>query len=200
MLWIILAYAVAWLLVVNLAPELWVVALLGFVQNIAFTFVSRGRNSGSLGYHLVASIFSNGLYAALLFVSIDQVAQAKSTPLVFLGVYTLATMSGSIFAHWLAMRLEKGKGKSVQVNHLKVLEDKINETNHHANNNLMLLKIENENLRTRIMNLEKHAELNLLTEHDAEQIRRRAMRHAHQEIEQMRVSDAVGLTTASDKA
>ncbi len=112
--WIILAYTVAWALVYHKAPELWTVALLGFVQNVAFTFVSRGRNSGSLGYHFAASIFSNGIYAALLFVSIDQVSQAKSMPLLFLAIYTLATMSGSIFAHWFALKIEKGKGKNVQ--------------------------------------------------------------------------------------
>lgn len=112
--WIVLAYTIAWAVVLNKAPELWTVALLGFIQNVAFTFVSRGRNSGSLGYHLVASIFSNGIYAALLFVSIDQVAQAKNNPGLFLMIYTLATMSGSIFAHWLALKMEKGKGKSVQ--------------------------------------------------------------------------------------
>lgn len=112
--WISAAYALAWAIVVAVEPALWPVAMLGFIQNIAFTFVSRGRNSGSLGYHLTASIFSNGIYAALLFVSIDQVSQAKSMPFLFLAVYTLATMSGSIFAHWLALRIEKGKGKSVQ--------------------------------------------------------------------------------------
>jgi hypothetical protein len=112
--WIILAYTIAWAIVLNKAPDLWTVALLGFIQNVAFTFVSRGRNSGSLGYHLVASIFSNGIYAALLFVSIDQVTQAKANPGTFLAVYTLATMSGSIFAHWMALKMEKGKGKSVQ--------------------------------------------------------------------------------------
>lgn len=113
LLWIAICYTFAWAIVANKAPELWVVALLGFIQNIAFTFVSRGRNSGSLGYHLIAAIFSNGLYAALLFVSIDQVAQAKNSPGLFLAVYTLATMSGSIFAHWLALRLEKGKARTM---------------------------------------------------------------------------------------
>lgn len=112
--WISAAYAVAWMIVVAVEPALWPVAALGFVQNIAFTFVSRGRNSGSLGYHLLASIFSNGIYAALLFTSIDMISQAKSNPGPFLIVYTLATMSGSIFAHWLALRIEKGKAKSVQ--------------------------------------------------------------------------------------
>lgn len=114
MTYICLAYAMAWNIVVFLAPGLWPVALLGFLQNVSFTFVSRGRNSGSLTYHLVAAIFSNGLYAALLFTSIEQVSQAKTMPWTFLAVYTLSTLSGSIFAHWLALRIEKGKGRSVQ--------------------------------------------------------------------------------------
>lgn len=123
--WIALAYAAAWALVASQAPELWTVALLGFIQNIAFTFVSRGRNSGSLGYHFAASIFSNGIYAALLFVSIDQVSQAKSDPGPFLIVYTLGTMSGSIFAHWLALRLEKGKARSVQEDKFAALSKRV---------------------------------------------------------------------------
>ena len=111
--WIGIAWTLAWTVVASKQPDLWPVAALGFVQNVAFTFVSRGRNSGSLMYHLIAAIFSNGLYAALLFVSIDQVAQAKANPTNFLIVYTLSTLAGSIFAHWLALRLEKGKAKQV---------------------------------------------------------------------------------------
>lgn len=122
--WIGLAYILAWV-IVTLNPALWPVALLGFVQNVAFTFVSRGRNSGSLGYHLLASIFSNGIYAMLLFVSIDMIAEAKSAPLSFLAVYTLATMSGSIFAHWLALRLERGKSRNVQEDRIQALEQRI---------------------------------------------------------------------------
>lgn len=125
MAWIMLAYLLAWGIVCTQAPDLWTVALLGFIQNIAFTFVSRGRNSGSLGYHLTASIFSNGIYAALLFVSIDQVAQAKANPGLFLAVYTLATMSGSIFAHWLALRIERGKAKSVQEDRFEKLQRRV---------------------------------------------------------------------------
>lgn len=119
------SYAAAWAMVVIFAPYLWLVALLGFIQNVAFTFVSRGRNSGSLGYHFIAAIFSNGIYAALLFVSIDQVAQAKAQPLLFLTVYTLATLSGSIAAHWLALRLEKGKAKNVQDDKFAALQKRV---------------------------------------------------------------------------
>lgn len=121
-LWIIaLAWALSWS-VVLFAPSLWPIALLGFVQNVAFTLVSRGRNSGSLGYHLVASLFSNSIYAVLLFLSIDMVSQAKTMPYWFLACYTLATMSGSIFAHWFALRVEKGKARSVQDDRMKMVE------------------------------------------------------------------------------
>jgi hypothetical protein len=66
----IILYAIAWVLVI-LEPALWPVALLGFAQNLSHTFVSRGRNSGSLGYHMLASIFSNGIYISLLVLSIS---------------------------------------------------------------------------------------------------------------------------------
>ena len=121
---IALAWSAAWV-IVWFHPALWPIALFGFVQNIAFTFVSRGRNSGSLPYHLIASVFSNGIYAALLMFSIDMVAGAKQSPATFLAVYTLSTMPGSIFAHWLAMRVEKGKGKSIQADRMKLLEDRV---------------------------------------------------------------------------
>lgn len=123
--WIGIAWALAWTVVASKQPDLWPVALLGFFQNVAFTFVSRGRNSGSLAYHMIAAIFSNGLYAGLLFTSIDQVAQAKANPANFLIVYTLATLSGSIFAHWLALRLEKGKAKQVNDSSLDTLRRRI---------------------------------------------------------------------------
>lgn len=123
--WIGIAWTLAWTVVASKQPDLWPVAALGFVQNVAFTFVSRGRNSGSLMYHLIAAIFSNGLYAALLFVSIDQVAQAKANPTNFLVVYTLSTLAGSIFAHWLALRLEKGKAKQVNDSSLDYLRRRI---------------------------------------------------------------------------
>jgi predicted permease len=123
--WITYAWAVAWAIVAFHQPALWPVAALGFVQNVAFTFVSRGRNSGSLGYHLIASIFSNGIYAALLFTSIDMISQAKSMPMPFLIVYTLATMAGSIFAHWLALRAERGKARSVQEDRFEKLQRRV---------------------------------------------------------------------------
>ena len=90
-------------------------ALILFFQNISFTYVSRARSSGSLSRHLKASIFSNGIwiFSQIIMLGpmfdyltgkhglVNQVAAGA--------VYTLSTVSGSLFAHYLAMKTEKGK-------------------------------------------------------------------------------------------
>ena len=101
------------------------VCLFCFIQNVSFTFVSRGRNSGSLGYHMIAAVFSNGIYAVLLFTSIDIIANAKEATWLFLTCYTLSTMSGSVFAHWLALRVERGKARNVQEDRVSLIEKTI---------------------------------------------------------------------------
>lgn len=103
----------------------WLVWFL-FLQNVSFTFVSRGRNSGSLAYHLVAAVFSNGLYAANLFFSIDLVSRGAVGP-QFVATYCLATLSGSVLAHWVAMRVERGRGRNVQQDALRELEERVRE-------------------------------------------------------------------------
>lgn len=89
--------------------------LLLVFQNAAFTWVSRARNSGSLSYHAVASIFSNGIFFVSQFFMISMVAD-HSMPLdrkVMLGVvYITATVLGSVLMHWFTMKyLEQGKRK-----------------------------------------------------------------------------------------
>lgn len=118
-------YALAWALVA-VEPSLWPVPLLGFAQNLAHTFVSRGRNSGSLAYHVIASIFSNGIYVSLLVLSISIVGymQASGIP-IFIAVFVLSTMSGSVTAHILALRLEKGKARNVQEDKLTFLKEDV---------------------------------------------------------------------------
>jgi hypothetical protein len=118
-------WLVAWIVVAAGAPLLWPVALVGFLQNVSFTLVSRGRNSGSLAYHAIASVFSNGIYAALLFINVDIIAGAKTGPVTFLVVYTATTLSGSVFAHWLALRMEKGRARSVQEDRVAKLERRL---------------------------------------------------------------------------
>jgi hypothetical protein len=119
---IFFAWAVAWGVVIAWAPSLWIVAALGFLQNVAFTFVSRGRNSGSLLYHMVASIFSNGIWLGMFVIGVKIAAEAPTFPAAFAVVYVLSTMAGSVFAHWLARKVEKGKARNVQEDRVEILE------------------------------------------------------------------------------
>lgn len=87
-------------------------SLLLVVQNAAFTWVSRARNSGSYGYHAVAAIASNGTYFAVQFVLVSMVAQGVTFGRgLLLGlVYVASTTAGSVLMHWVSIRfLERGK-------------------------------------------------------------------------------------------
>lgn len=97
---LLLGVALAWC---YWRPELLPVVALAFVQNVAFTFVSRARNSPSLAYHLGAAVASNGIWAALFLFNIKEAPQAAWQ---WVAVYTMTTVSGSVFAHWLAKLLE----------------------------------------------------------------------------------------------
>lgn len=87
-----------------------IIAALAFIQNIAFTFVSRGRNSGSLPYHAIASIFSNGIWLALFYFNWQEISDGLSFGALALA-YVPFTVAGSVFAHYLAKRFEKGRGR-----------------------------------------------------------------------------------------
>jgi hypothetical protein len=94
---------------------LWAALLI--VQNFSFVLVSRARNSGSLGYHAIASVFSNGVWFASQFILIgtitDAIKNSSTGQAVKLGIfYTVFTLLGSISSHWFSMKyLEKGKRK-----------------------------------------------------------------------------------------
>lgn len=95
-------------------------AVLLVVQNFAFTAVSRGRNSGSIWYHGVASFFSNAVWFAQFFIVFNvmdiiqiEIRQGRwgFGALAFL-VYTAFTMTGSLVAHHvLRNKFEKGNRK-----------------------------------------------------------------------------------------
>lgn len=85
-------------------------------QNFSFTMVSRARNSGSLWYHAVASLFSNGIWIASQFILIDAFVEMRGAPLPQMAglaaFYTVATLTGSLASHYFLMRwVEKGKRK-----------------------------------------------------------------------------------------
>lgn len=105
MTYTLMLWALAWAAVFGARLDLWPVALFGFLQNVAFTFTSRARNSPSVVYHGAAALFSNGIYAALLLGSIK--LAPGGDPYTFLFVYTFSTLSGSVWAHQLALKKEK---------------------------------------------------------------------------------------------
>lgn len=90
-------------------------ALLLIVQNAAFTWVSRARNSGSYRYHAIAAVFSNGVWFASQFILIGVVVNDLTTPIAIVGaglLYTAATVVGSVLMHWVLINyLERGKRK-----------------------------------------------------------------------------------------
>lgn len=97
-------------------PTSWVLwAVVLFLQNISFTYVSRARSSGSIFRHLKASIFSNGIWIFSQIIMLGYMFDALvgkhglTLQIETASVYTIACVAGSIFAHWLAMKTEKGK-------------------------------------------------------------------------------------------
>lgn len=92
---------------------LWAALLIA--QNFAFTFVSRARNSASLKRHVIAAVFSNGIWFASQFIIVSKfvdmlkgnlgLGMALATGLF----YTLFTITGSVVSHYWALRTEKGK-------------------------------------------------------------------------------------------
>ena len=91
-------------------------SLILLIQNFSFTFVSRARNSGSLTRHLVASIFSNGVWFVsqiYIFQRLFDLMTGKEGFWMGAGVagfYTFFTVLGALTAHYWALRSEKGKG------------------------------------------------------------------------------------------
>ena len=89
--------------------------LLLILQNAAFTWVSRARNSGSVSYHAIASVFSNGIFfvSNLFLIGIAAQPGLPFPEMIKLGViYIAGTVTGSVLMHVVSMRyLEKGKRK-----------------------------------------------------------------------------------------
>lgn len=83
-------------------------ALVLVIQNISFTFVSRARNSKSLKYHAIASLFSNGIWFITQASIVNEMFKIFSTgqwaEIIPLGIlYTACTLTGSLAAHWYAL-------------------------------------------------------------------------------------------------
>lgn len=88
--------------------------LLASVQNAAFTWVSRSRNSGDVKYHAVAAVFSNGVWfltQVLIWTQLwERVTAGEYMELVVpCLVYVSGTTLGSCLAMAHLLKSEKGK-------------------------------------------------------------------------------------------
>lgn len=96
----------------------WVLwALILLMQNASFTLVSRARNSGSLKFHALAAVGSNGIWFVGLMFAVDKIKEAKDAHDIWLLIgsavfYTIFTVIGSVSMHYISMKyLESGKRK-----------------------------------------------------------------------------------------
>jgi hypothetical protein len=91
-------------------------AIIAFVQNMAFTWVSRSRNSGDPNYHRYAAICSNGIWFVTNILITMQVWSALKTGnwwnIAVVGViYVIATTEGSVLMMKILLKKETGKRK-----------------------------------------------------------------------------------------
>lgn len=97
----------------NLA-EIAVLGVVAFIQNMAFTWVSRSRNSGDPKYHRKAALCSNGIWFIANVLIWRQVWMAIETGewwvlVVAFVVYVVATTEGSVLMMRRLLRTETGK-------------------------------------------------------------------------------------------
>ena len=81
------------------------ILLLAFLQNVSFTIVSRSRNRSSFTYHMIASVFSNGIW----FLTFRQLILAEMNLVLFIP-YTIGTVAGSLSGAKLSMIIESRIG------------------------------------------------------------------------------------------
>ena len=96
--------------------ELTLLAVVAFIQNMAFTWVSRSRNSGDPLYHRWAALTSNGVWFITTLLIWNQIWVALTTGdwwrIVATGlVYIVATTEGSVMMMRILLKTESGKRK-----------------------------------------------------------------------------------------
>jgi hypothetical protein len=87
--------------------------VLAFSQNVAFSLVSRSRNRDNLTFHIVASVFSNGIW----FLTFRQLVTADMTLALF-PTYCTGTVIGSVVGVKVSMVIERWLGAASD-SHLK---------------------------------------------------------------------------------
>lgn len=90
-----------------------ILLIIAIIQNISFTMVSRSRNRDNKTYHIIASIFSNGIYFLVFKIMMkDNFAIELIIP------YVAGTVTGSVLGMKVSMIIEKIIGASAD-GHLK---------------------------------------------------------------------------------
>jgi hypothetical protein len=87
-----------------------------YIQNMAFTAVSRSRNSGDPSYHRWCAVASNSVwfFTQLLFMSViwPALTQGEGWKIGLAGaVYVIATTEGSVRMMKIMLKKETGKRK-----------------------------------------------------------------------------------------
>ena len=89
-------------------------AIVSFIQNMAFTWTSRSRNSGDPTYHRKAALASNGVWFLCQVLIVKNLWQAINTGnwmFVFIAglVYVISTAEGSVLMMKILLKKETGK-------------------------------------------------------------------------------------------
>ena len=91
--------------------------VVGFIQNMAFTWSSRSRNSGDPKYHFFVALSSNGVYFFcnffLILPEMLKVIESGDILMKFIvmALYVISTSLGSSVMMGVLLRKEQGKRK-----------------------------------------------------------------------------------------
>lgn len=85
--------------------ELVWICFLAFSQNASFSVVSRSRNRDNMTYHIIASVFSNGIwFMTMRELVVSEMSGAFAIP------YIAGTVAGSVFGVKVSMAIERFLG------------------------------------------------------------------------------------------
>ena len=101
---------------IEMILTLCLLAVVSYIQNMAFTWTSRSRNSGDPSYHRYASWCSNGVWFLCQMLIVKQMWEPVMKGdwlMVILGglVYVISTTEGSVKMMKILLKKETGKRK-----------------------------------------------------------------------------------------